>query len=104
MHTCASTCTFGAGNFFPGQKVGPHSAKETERLKTPPVLSILPQQVQLPFNQQTNSKLVSVQSQWTHRVETSEQVPIQFQSTHPIEHRMPDPVKVKLSDGFLGQI
>ena len=36
-------------------------------------------------------------------METSKQFPVQVQSTHPIEHRMPDPVKVTCSDGFLGE-
>ena len=79
------------------------SAKETERLKAPPVSSYWPHQVQLPLKQQTNSKQSPVQSQWTHPVETSEQVPVRFQSTHPIKHRMPVPVKVTCSDGFLGE-
>ena len=69
---------------FRGQKVGPHSAKETERLKAPPVSTNWPQQVQLPLKQQTNSN----------------QGPVQSQSTHPIEHRMPDHVKVPRRQNF----
>ena len=76
-----------SGNAFHGQKVGPHSAEETERLKAPPVSSNWSQQVQPPLKQQTNSKQGPVQSQWTH----------------PVIHRMPDPVKLTCSDGFLGE-
>ena len=99
-----------SGKVFRGQKVGPHSAKEAEKLKTPPVSSNWPQQVQLPLNQQTksseqvpiqiqsthpvrSSEQVPIQFQSTHPVRSSEQVPIQFQSTHPIKHRILDPVK-----------
>ena len=64
-------------NVFRGQKVGPHSVKETESLKAPPVSSNWPQQVQLPLKPQTNSKQGPVQSQWTHPVKTSKQVPVQ---------------------------
>ena len=92
-----------SGNVLRGQEVGPHSAKETERLKAPPLSSNWPRQVQLPIKQQFNSKQVPVKSQWTHPVKTSKQVPIQSQWTHPVEPRMPDPVKVRCSDGFLGQ-
>ena len=108
-----------SGNVLRGQEVGPHSVKETERLNAPPLSSNWPRQVQLPIKQQTNSKQVPVQSQWTHSVETSKQAPVQSQwthpvetskqvpvqshLTHPIEPRMPDPVKVTCSDGFLGQ-
>ena len=63
-------------NVLCGQAVGPHSAKETERLKAPPVSSNWPQRVQLPLKQQINTKQVPVQSQWTHPVETSKQVPV----------------------------
>ena len=90
-----------SGNVLHGQKVGPHSAKETERLKAPPVSSNWSQRVQLPLTQQINSERVTVQSQWTHPVETSKQAPLQ--STHPTECCMPDPVKVTCSDGFLSQ-
>ena len=93
-----------SGKVFRGQKVGPHKAKEAEKLKTPPVSSNWPQQVQLPLNQQTKStEQVPIQIQSTHPVRSSEQVPIQFQSTHPIKHRILDPVKGTYSDGFLGQ-
>ena len=92
-----------SGNVLRGQKVGPHSAKETERLKAPPISSNWPQRVQLPLKQQTNRKQVPVQSQWTHPVETSKEAPVQSQSTHPTERRMPDPVKVTCPDGLLGQ-
>ena len=109
-----------SGKVFRGQKVGPHSAKKAEKLKTPPVSSNWPQQVQLPLNQQTksseqvpiqiqsthpvrSSEQVPIQFQSTHPVRSSEQVPIQFQSTHPIKHRILDPVKGTYSDGFLGQ-
>ena len=90
-----------SGNVLRGQEVGPHSDKETERLKAPPLSSNWPRQGQLPLKQQTNSRQVPVQSQWTNPVETSKQVPIQSQWTHPVEPRMPDPVKVTCSDGFL---
>ena len=93
-----------SGKVFRGQKVGPHSAKEAEKLKTPPISSNWPQQVQLPLNQQTKSnEQVPNQIQSTLPVRSSEQVPIQFQSTHPIKHRILDPVKGTYSDGFLGQ-
>ena len=92
-----------SGNILRGQKVGPHSAKETERLKAPPISSNWPQRVQLPLKQQTNRKQVPVQSQWTHPVETSKEAPVQSQSTHQTERCMPDPVKVTCPDGFLGQ-
>ena len=93
-----------SGKVFRGQKVGPHSAKEAEKLKTPPISSNGPQQVQLPLNQQTKSnEQVPIQIQSTLPVRSSEQVPIQFQSTHPIKHRVLDPVKGTYSDGFLGQ-
>ena len=92
-----------SGNILRGQKVGLHSAKETERLKAPPISSNWPQRVQRPLKQQTNRKQVPVQSQWTHPVETSKEAPVQSQSTHQTERCMPDPVKVTRPDGFLGQ-
>ena len=92
-----------SGNVLHGQEVGPHSAEETERLKAPPISSNWPQRVQLPLKQQINTKQVPVQSQWTRPVEISKQVPVQSQSTPLIEHRMPNPVKVTCSDGFLGK-
>ena len=80
-------------NVLCGQKVGPHSAKETERLKAPPVPSNWPQQVQPPLKQQTNSKQGPVQSHWTHPVETSKQVPVQSHWTHPVETSKQVPVQ-----------
>ena len=103
-----------SGNIFRGQEVGPHSAKETERLNAPPLSSNWPRQVQLPLKQQTNSKQAPVQSQWTHPVKTGKQVPVQSQWTYPVETSnqvpvqsqlthlmkpcMPDPVKVTCTD------
>ena len=51
-----------SGNDLRGQKVGPHSAKETVRLTAPPLSSNWPRQVQLPLKQQTNSKVSKSQS------------------------------------------
>ena len=82
-----------SGNALCGQKVGPHSAKETERLKAPPVSSNFPQRVQLPLKQQINTKQVPVQSQWTHPVKNSKQVPVQTHWTHPVETSVQPPVQ-----------
>ena len=82
-----------SGNALRGQKVGPHSAKETERLKAPSVSSNWPQRVQLPLKQQSNSKQVPVQPLRTHPVETSKQVPVQSQWTHPVETSKQVPVQ-----------
>ena len=76
-----------SGDILCGQEVGPHSAKEPERLRAPPVSSNCSQQVQLPLTQQINSK----------------QGPVQFQSTRPVQCRMQDPVKTTCSDRFLNQ-
>ena len=50
-------------NVFRGQKAGPHSAKETESLKAPPLSSNWPPQVQLPLKPQTNSKQSSMSAE-----------------------------------------